>query len=400
MRILVATPFLPHPSADHGGGVYLAALFAALGTRAEVSLVTMCRDGEQPLLREMPWLKAATAIPVRRQQDRTRLARAGERARLMWHWGVRGLPLFAAKMWRPDFAAALHAMAEAQRPEVALFEFAVLAQYLPAFGRACPTVLTDHERGGHAPAGVFGGPLGRERDARLWRGYVRRYYPHADLLQVVNPEDAPALAAILHRDIAVRPVLVDVPPAPLPVVATPPRVLFVGDFAHHPNTEAAVYIAEQVWPRVHATMATAELCLVGPRAPQRVRALDRGAGVRYLGYVPDLAAAMADARCMLAPVLSGDGSRVKVLTALAHGLPVVANTRALSGLGAPDAAVARAETPADLATQTLRWLREPAIAAAAGRAGRTWAEASLSPERVALAQLDRLAGLVTARTTT
>lgn len=397
MRILVATPFLPHPSADHGGGVYLAALLRALSERAEVCLVSMCRVGEQALVREMPWLAAVTAIPVRRQQDRSQVERAGERARLAWHWGVRGLPLFAAKMWRPDFASALRAAAAAQRPDAALFEFSVLAQYLPAFGRPCATVLTDHERGGHAPAGVFGGAVGRGRDARLWRLYVRRLYALADLVQVVNPDDAAPLGALLHRDVGVRPVLVEVPQSAVAPALAPRRVLFVGDFAHHPNTEAALFVATEVWPLVRAAVPDAELCLVGPRAPQSVRALDHLAGVRYVGFVTDLAATLAEARCLLAPVFSGDGSRVKVLTALAHGLPVVANARALSGIDAPRTAAVAAETPSELARLTARWLLEPTAAAAAGHAARAWAEVGLSPERVANAQLDRLIELVAQR---
>ncbi|MEZ5964907.1 MAG: glycosyltransferase family 4 protein [Planctomycetota bacterium] len=307
-------------------------------------------------------------------------------------WTARGLPLLAAKMRRTATTQALR-RALARRPDAALLEFAVMAQYLPVLAGRCPTVLTDHERGGHAPAGVLGRSFGRQRDQRLWRRYVHRFYPLAGLLQAVNPEDARILGRTLGREVAVRPLLVELPRRGIDAGSTPPRALFLGDYAHQPNTEAAVFLANEVWPRVHAAAPHTELWLAGPRAPLAVRQLDQRPGVRYVGYVPDLPELLGSTRLLLAPLFSGDGSRVKVVTAAAHGLPVVANARALSGSNLPPAAARAGETADELARRALEFLQDSDAAATAGRAGRAWAEVNLVPDVAVDAQLESVLAL-------
>ena len=54
--------------------------------------------------------------------------------------------------------------------------------------------------------------------------------------------------------------------------------------------------------------------------------------VRALGFVEDLAGAYAQARCAVVPLLQGGGSPLKLVEALAYGLPVVATPRAVAGL--------------------------------------------------------------------
>jgi glycosyltransferase involved in cell wall biosynthesis len=48
--------------------------------------------------------------------------------------------------------------------------------------------------------------------------------------------------------------------------------------------------------------------------------------------VDDLAAVYASARCAVVPLLQGGGTPLKLIEALAHGLPVVATPRAAAGL--------------------------------------------------------------------
>lgn len=388
----MATPFLPHPAADHGGGVYLATLLRTLASRCDVELVSMCRRGEVGLARDLPWFAHVEAVPVRRVADLGPLGRMLDCARHAYLWGLRALPLLAAKMRRPAMARALR-RGLARRPDAALLEFAVMAQYLPLLVRRCPTVLTDHERGGHAAAGVLGRALGRRRDERLWRRYVHRFYPLAGLLQTVNPEDARVLGRTLHREVLVRPLLVELPPRPVDVGAAPPRALFLGDYAHYPNAEAACHLAREVWPHIRAQVPRAELWLAGPRAPDTVRQLERIDGIHYAGFVADLGGLFASARLLLAPVLSGEGSRVKVVTAAAHGLPVVANRRALSGLDLPDAAARTGETNGDLAAHATAWLLDAEAARSAGAAARAWAETALVAGPIVDAQLESVRAL-------
>ncbi len=113
-----------------------------------------------------------------------------------------------------------------------------------------------------------------------------------------------------------------------------------------------------------------------------------------LGFVEDLSAMLSQARLLLAPLFSGAGTRIKILTALAHGLPVVSNALGLRGIGAPPPAVRRRERVLELVDAALELLRAPHLAGEAGAAARKWAEDNLSAVAVAKLQLERVASLV------
>jgi glycosyltransferase involved in cell wall biosynthesis len=58
--------------------------------------------------------------------------------------------------------------------------------------------------------------------------------------------------------------------------------------------------------------------------------------VQALGFVDDLAAVYCQARCVVVPLLQGGGTPLKFIEALAYVLPVVATSRAASGLEVRD----------------------------------------------------------------
>jgi glycosyltransferase involved in cell wall biosynthesis len=393
VRILAVTPFPPDPAGLHGGAVYLGAYLQALGTRADLTVACLARPSEATAAGAGTGQTAFRLAAATHAQlgDLRGIARLAHRARMLSGWSWRGLPLLAAKYRSPQLVDVLGRLRREQPFDVALIEMAVMAQYLPLFD-GLPTVLADHERGPVEPAAIGPLRLGRPRDARLWRRYVRRLYPRAALLQAVTAEDAAALAALLGRAVEVRPVVVPLPAHAVRPDASPPRALFLGNYLHLPNAEAARRLALDIWPLVRQRSGEpAELWLAGAGPPPL---LGEAAGVRWRGAVARLDELLAQVRVLVAPVFSGGGARVKVLTAMAHGLPVIGNALGLRGIDAGPMAATRAESPAELAAAIAAALRDPAAAARAGRAARAWAAQHASPDRLAEHQLDRLRELI------
>ena len=116
---------------------------------------------------------------------------------------------------------------------------------------------------------------------------------------------------------------------PVSGIAPEPNAIFVANFAYEPNRRALTFLLEEVFPRVWEHLPDAQLKLVGagldspPSSDPRVRAL---------GFVEDLATVYRQSRCALVPLLQGGGSPLKLIEALAHGLPVLATPRAVAGL--------------------------------------------------------------------
>ncbi|MCA8949517.1 MAG: glycosyltransferase [Planctomycetes bacterium] len=389
MRILLVTPFLPHPAARHGGGVALATLAAGWMRYAEVGLAALASPQEDTILAQenFGWSWAGTA-PARPRPAGVR--RLPHQLRMLWRW--RDTPLVAAKYHSPAMAALLRRARTEFDPDVAFLEMAQTAQFLPALA-GLPTVLTDHEAGCPANTATGLGPLGDRRDRRLWWRYVDRFYPLATRLQALTPEDAAVLGDRLGRPVAVRGSVFPVAEAPVRPGAAPPRALFLGDYSHGPNPEAAAILAREVLPRIRARMPNAELWLGGPHE-ERLAAIAGEPGVRVLGFVPDLHGLLQQVRLLLAPAFSGTGIRTKCIAAFANGLPVVTNALGARGADVPEPARLVAEGPAALADAALRLLTAPDLAEAGGRSGYEWARANVAVDAIARAQVERARELV------
>ncbi|MCK5940891.1 MAG: glycosyltransferase, partial [Planctomycetes bacterium] len=379
MRILLLTPFLPDPAASHGGGSYVGALADGLRAHAELGLVHLSHGDERDAAGSgWSWRQEA---PYQGRPDGM-----AHRLRMLWRW--RDRPLLAAKYWQPRIPALLQRAIAEFTPDAALVEMAQMAQYLP-FLQGLPTVFTDHEAGRPANAGTGLGALADRRDARLWERYVGRRYRTADLVQAVTEEDAGALTSRLGTQVAVRPATLPVPAQACSPGAAPACALFLGDYRHQPNPEAAARLAREVWPRVRRLHPDAELLLAGPHEGA-IRHLGELDGVRVLGFVPDLDALLGGVRLVLAPLWSGGGFRVKNATALLHGLPVVTNALGARGCRAPEPACVVREDEQGLADAACALLASPERAADAGRQAREWAVAQFAADAVARLQIERL----------
>jgi polysaccharide biosynthesis protein PslH len=120
------------------------------------------------------------------------------------------------------------------------------------------------------------------------------------------------------------------PWAPLPP-APDPVVIFVALLGWRPNVDAAVWLAERVWPLVRRRRPDARLLLVGRSPTRRVQQL-ACPDITVTGTVPDVRPYLAQAQVAVAPLLSGGGTRLKVLEALDAGRPVVGTRIGVEGL--------------------------------------------------------------------
>ncbi len=140
-------------------------------------------------------------------------------------------------------------------------------------------------------------------------------------------------------------------------------VLFVGAFGYRPNIDGVLWFVREVWPQVRARSANPpRLRLVGRDPPEVIRALHSPAdGLEVVGPVDELAAAYAEATLAIAPLHTGAGTRLKLVEAAAHRLPVVTTTLAARGLAfvGPETAWL-ADQPTPFADAVLAALADPA----------------------------------------
>jgi glycosyltransferase involved in cell wall biosynthesis len=155
----------------------------------------------------------------------------------------------------------------------------------------------------------------------------------------------------------VTPFGIDLPPRPSPASEDPHRILFVGNFTHPPNVDAARHLVGDVLPALRRRVPDVRLELIGAQPPPEVRAL-AGSGVDVLGDVETVEPHFARAALVVAPVRTGGGMRMKVLQAMALGKAVVTTARGVEGLSiegvtVPAAVAEDAEATAEAAADLL-----------------------------------------------
>ena len=106
--------------------------------------------------------------------------------------------------------------------------------------------------------------------------------------------------------------------------------LFVGSFGYFPNRDAAHWLAGAIWPLVHRALPAARLLIVGQSAG-RLRGIETDS-IEIIGEVREIDEAYARASVTLAPLRAGAGTRIKLIEAAAHGVPMIATSLAARGL--------------------------------------------------------------------
>ena len=155
-----------------------------------------------------------------------------------------------------------------------------------------------------------------------------------------------------------------------------PEVVFSGKMSYHANTTAALYLAQEVMPRVWQRRPDVHLTIVGSQPPRAVRALS-GERVTVTDYVEDIRPFLWRAALAVAPMPYGAGIQNKVLEAMACATPVVATPQAVSALTAqPGRHLLVGKSADELAGHILYLLEHPEAAGAIGRAGRAYVEQS------------------------
>jgi polysaccharide biosynthesis protein PslH len=117
----------------------------------------------------------------------------------------------------------------------------------------------------------------------------------------------------------------------LNVKAQPNRLVFSGSFRYSANYHAMQWFVGEVFPRVLEQVPQAQLLITGDHDDMP---LPSTKNIVRTGRVDDIKSVIASSWISLAPLLVGGGTRLKILEAMALGVPVVATSKGAEGLNA------------------------------------------------------------------
>ncbi len=202
-----------------------------------------------------------------------------------------------------------------------------------------------------------------EEEIRRWRRLHRRIGRRCSAVVVCSDLDAGRAGARGVAGTAVIPNGYPVIEHPIAKAGTgsPPTVLFQGLLTYPANVEAARWLAGEVGPALRALVPDVRIRLVGKHNPD-LGALDDPPQVSVVGPVPDMTDELHGADLVVVPVRYGSGTRLKIIEAFAHRVPVASTSLGAEGLGAEDGVhLLVGDTASALAAACARLLNDAAV---------------------------------------
>lgn len=374
MDILFLTQVLPYPlDAGPKTRAYYVLRYLAQSHKVTLLSFTRATDSAEAVEHLRSFCHAVYTVPMVRSTRRDVM--------LLLRSLVDPRPFLILRDWRPEFAARLGALLQANAydaihaDQLWMAAYALWARDAHRGPHEIHTILDQHNAVFQIPRRLAhheSNPLKRLvlllEERKLLR-FESEACHRFDRVVWVTEEDRAALAARTPYQGAsdgLIPICVD-PDATAPVerVAQPWRVTFVGGLHWPPNAEGMVWFARNVWPRVRQLHPDAVLTVIGKDPPAELERLaaQAGSSMDVTGYVADLTPYLRETAAFIVPLRAGGGMRVKILDGWQWGLPIVSTTIGAEGIHVRDGVNLLLADEADLfAERVAALLDDPELA--------------------------------------
>ncbi|MCI0462512.1 MAG: glycosyltransferase, partial [Gemmataceae bacterium] len=218
----------------------------------------------------------------------------------------------------------------------------------------------------------------RARQAERTKKQELSCIQRSDCTVVVSQFEKDMLAAELPRaNVYFFPYMLDVKGCAAPF-GQRHGLMFLGGFNHPPNVDAVLHFLDEIFPLVRAQLPGVTFHVVGSNPPPAVR--ERAcADVVVTGLVPDLGDYLDRVRLSVVPLRYGAGIKGKVVMTLSYGVPCVATSIAVEGMGLRDGEeVLIADNPGAVAQAVVRLYHDAELWEALSRRGLEFVEAHYS----------------------
>lgn len=171
---------------------------------------------------------------------------------------------------------------------------------------------------------------------KYWEQY---YWKKANLVATVSEADQEQIKTLLPN---LKPVIIpngagdEMFVSKFPeVILKNPKLLFIGNFFWLQNVEAAEYLINKVFPKLHEQLPDAELIIAGQNSSTKIPTSTHDK-IKIIDLKPDDEQQVKNlyhsATLFIAPIYGPGGTRLKILASMASGLPVVSTKTGVQGL--------------------------------------------------------------------
>lgn len=328
MKILIIAPFLPYPL-DQGGKIRIFNIIKNLSRSHSVTLAAIVDNTEAIDTGPLKDLCAEVLLferPARLWPDRLAFFTSSSPYNVI---------RYSSATMRPQ----LKQLHQTKKFDLVQIEFSMMWQYAALFPTT-PVVLDAHniehknvQQIGKTKQSLVWRLMYRVEEERL-RQVEERAWHQCALCFTVSDKEREEISARVGDD---SKVVTAANGVDLDRFAFRPRqpggnkILFLGGMDYAPNLDSAKYFLSEIYPMIRRDIPEATLLLVG-RELGLLGDATAQEGVECYESVPEVLPWFYAADVLVVPLRQGAGTRIKVLEAMAAGLPVVATSKGCEGI--------------------------------------------------------------------
>lgn len=329
-KLMFATNLLPYPP-DNGASLKAYHTLQHLAKDYSITLISFIRGKEELTYRKHlhDFCQNIVCIRIRRSLLRNLF------------FGIKSLvshkPFFIIRDHSSKMRAAIEKITKKEQFDLIYVDHLQMAQYF--YNGGIPRVLDQHNIESalvrrYLP--TVKNPIKRsllQLEYNKLKAYETATCRSFDLVLTVSENDKTRLENLGIEQVKCIPIGLDTKQYKLlQTCREAQNIIFLGTMYWPPNVDAVRWFHQNIWPQILKTIPGATFTVIGKRPPRSIRRLASKPGVTILGYLPDPIPRLKDGAVFIVPLRIAGGMRVKILTAMAWGLPVVSTSIGAEGI--------------------------------------------------------------------
>ncbi len=354
LSILIVSPFFPYPPKD-GGKLKIYNSIKAASKECDIIFLSFVSSREEEA--SIPHLKdfCREVFTVRFGSDTPDLKASAS------------FPEVVKTFYSEGMRNTLRQIIEKYHIDIIQTEYGFMAQYTKDI-RHIPGILVEHDTSLLSLKWSYEKPL--KGKWNIFRDWLRKldFYKNAykcfDKIIVFTEEEKKTVKSLAPKaDISAIPIGVEIKSYNFKACdETSDELVFVGYMGHYPNVDGINYFCEKIFPLIQERLPSVTLNIVGSRMNGELDRIADNKNIKIIGEVDDIRPYLASAKVFVAPLRLGRGLRVKILEAMAMGLPVVATSVAANGIkAAAEESMLIADKPHKFAANVIRLLQDETL---------------------------------------
>ncbi|MCE5324493.1 glycosyltransferase family 4 protein [bacterium] len=364
MKVLFVAAWFPYP-ADNGSRIRTYQLIKALSNKHEVYLVSLLQDDSDPV--NVKYLSDICNVV---SLHPSRWFKPGSFKSMLGYLSSR--PRSMVDIYDPAVRSSVGRVLNEIKPDVVIASTLGVVEYVSR-PLDIPCILDEHNCEYavlRRNAANIDGALKRLRYDAGWKKFARwesGVCRSFDSVVMVSDGDCELMleAAPDLRNLEVVPNGVDTDHYdPANRHSEQSTLIYNGAVTFRANLDAVRYFTSDIYPLLIQSMRDIKLRITGRTTGIDLRGISDCPGIEFTGYVNDIRDVLASSALCVVPLRQGGGSRLKILEAMAAGVPVVSTSIGAEGIDGVDGRhLLLADTPQNFADCILRLLNDESMAA-------------------------------------